>query len=358
MKKVIVAIDSFKGCLTSAEANAAAARGLLSAHPECDVQCVTVSDGGEGWLDAFDAALGCQRVEVPCHDPMMRRMVAPYLIHDDTAIIEIAKASGLTLLSPEERNPMRATSYGTGELVADALARGCRKLIVGLGGSATSDAGMGMLRAIIDRLAPNGRWDDIRQVMDVVCLVACDVTNPLSGPHGAAAVFGPQKGATPEMVDALDQRAKRFAELSARHFGYDLSDMPGAGAAGGLGYAFMQYFNAEQMPGIQLLLDIIDFDKKLHGATLVVTGEGSADRQTLMGKLPAGIMRRASAQGVPALLLAGKVEDAELMEREGFAKVLCINPPGLPLHEAMRKEVAEANISHTMAATDLMDGLW
>lgn len=353
MEKVIFVIDSFKGCLSSAEANAAAARGLLSAHPNCGVECVTVSDGGEGWLDAFDAALDCRRVEVPCHDPMMRRIVAPYLIYGNTAIIEIARASGLTLLAPEERNPMRATSYGTGELVADALKRGCKKLIVGLGGSATSDAGIGMLRAVVDNLAPKGQWDDIRQIIDVECVVACDVTNPLYGPDGAAAVFGPQKGATPEMVDALDNRAVRFAEFSARHFGRDMSDKPGAGAAGGLGYAFMQYFNARQMPGIQLLLDTIGFDKLLCGADLVVTGEGSADRQTLMGKLPTGIMRRASAQGVPTLLLAGKVEDAALLEREGFAKVLCINPPGLPLSEAMRKEVAAANISHIMADVEV-----
>lgn len=222
MKKIIVAIDSFKGCLTSAGANQAACEGILDRMPEAKVVQVPVSDGGEGWLEAFYAAMGGSIVEVDVKDPLMRTIVAQYLLMGDTAVIEIAKASGLTLLKPEERNPMVATSYGTGQLVVDAIRRGCKHIIVGLGGSATSDCGIGMLEAI-----ENADYKDVRFT------IATDVTNPLCGENGAAHIFGPQKGATPEMVEALDARAKRFAEASTKHLGRDCQNMPGAGAAGG-----------------------------------------------------------------------------------------------------------------------------
>ena len=198
----------------------------------------------------------------------------------------MAKASGLTLLRLEARNPMQATSYGTGLLVADAVRRGSKHVVVGLGGSATSDCGMGMIRAIIDAFAKGGTWDDVRVLDDVRFTIATDVTNPLCGENGAAYVFAPQKGATPEMVVSLDARAQRFAEVSARHFGYDRQNEQGAGAAGGLGYAFLQYMKAACRSGIDLLLDAVHFDEVLKDADLVITGEGSADRQTLMGKLP------------------------------------------------------------------------
>lgn len=300
--KIIVAIDSFKGCLTSAEANQAASEGVYAKMPDAQVVQVPVSDGGEGWLEAFHAAMGGKIVEVNVKDPLMRTIVASYLIQGDTAVIEIAKASGLTLLSPEERNPMVATSYGTGQLVVDAVRRGCKHIIVGLGGSATSDCGIGMLRAIINSFSKGGNWDDVRELDDVRFTIATDVTNPLCGEQGAAHVFAPQKGASPDMVFALDARAKRFAEASAKHLGRDCQNMPGAGAAGGLGYAFLQYMNADCCSGIDLLLDTIHFDDLLQDADLVITGEGSADRQTLMGKLPFGILQRAQRHHVPVML--------------------------------------------------------
>ena len=243
--KIIVAIDSFKGCLTSAEANQAASEGIFSKIPDAEVVQVPVSDGGEGWLEAFMAAMGGELVSVNVKDPLLRPIVAQYLVQGDTAVIEIAKASGLTLLKPEERNPMVATSYGTGQLVVDAVRRGCKHIIVGLGGSATSDCGIGMLRAIIDAFAKNGKWDDVRELNDVRFTIATDVTNPLCGENGAAHIFAPQKGASHDDVLALDARAKRFAEASAKHLGRDCQNTPGAGAAGGLGYAFLQYMNAE-----------------------------------------------------------------------------------------------------------------
>ena len=342
--KIIVAIDSFKGCLTSAEANQAASEGIISKVPEAGVVQVPVSDGGEGFMEAFMAAMGGEIVEVNVKDPLMRPIVAQYLMQGDTAVIEIAKASGLTLLSPEERNPMVATSYGTGQLVVDAVRRGCKHIIVGLGGSATSDCGIGMLRAIIDAFAKHGSWDDVRELDDVRFTIATDVTNPLCGENGAAHVFAPQKGATPEMVEALDARAKRFAEASAKHLGRDCQNMSGAGAAGGLGYAFQQYMNADCRSGIDLLLDTIHFDDLLQDADLVITGEGSADRQTLMGKLPFGILQHAQPQNIPVMLIAGRIADEQHLLAAGFSRVACINPPGLPLEIALQPATAKENI--------------
>lgn len=347
--KVIVAIDSFKGCLTSKEANGAAAEGIRNAFPEAEVVEVPVSDGGEGYMEAFHAAVGGQLEEVTVRDPLMRLITAKYLLHNEMAVIEIAKASGLTLLAKEERNPMVATSYGTGQLVADAVRKGAKQIIIGLGGSATSDAGVGMLRALIDTFARHGRWDDIEALKEVSFTIASDVKNPLCGENGAAHVFAPQKGATPEMVLTLDERARKFAEVSARHFGYDRSEMAGAGAAGGLGYAFLQYLDAKCMSGIQLLLDTIRFKEMVKDADLIITGEGSADRQTLMGKLPVGILEQAGK--VPVCLIAGKISDQEELLKAGFANVACINPPGIALEEAMRQEVAKENIRHTVVTT-------
>ena len=345
--KIVLAIDSFKGCLTSVEANQAAAEGIRAVRPDAEVVQVPVSDGGEGFLDAFHAALGGEMVPIVVHDPLMRRISARYLLKGDTAVIEMAQACGLTLLSADERNPLLATSYGVGLLVADAVRRGARHIIVGLGGSATSDAGIGMIRALIDAFAPHGTWDDVQALRPVRFTIASDVQNPLCGANGAAHVFAPQKGATPEMVSRLDARARRFAEVSARHFGYNRSQQPGAGAAGGLGYAFLQYLDADCQPGIRLLLDALHFRELISDATLIVTGEGSADRQTLMGKLPMGILQQ--SHGIPVALIAGRISDRDRLLRAGFAKVKCINPAGLPQEVAMQSSIACRNIAETVS---------
>lgn len=391
--KVIVAIDSFKGCLTSTQANLAAEEGVKSACPAAEVVQLPVSDGGEGFVHACHKALmemksekgkmkneggtieseklkvnnekckeeseegkiinerdiiendGCF-VEVTVNDPLMRPVRAKYLLQDRRAVIEIAQASGLTLLKREERNPLAATSYGTGQLVADAVRRGAKDIIVGLGGSATSDAGQGMLEALIDAFSNNGQWNGIEELKDVRFTIATDVRNPLCGPEGAAHVFAPQKGATPDQVLILDERARVFAERSARIFGYDRSVQPGAGAAGGLGYAFLQYLNAECRSGVELLLEMYDFMEKVRDADLIITGEGSADRQTLMGKLPKGILEQSG--GVPVWLLAGRIKDKEALLGAGFSRVECINAPGTPLAEALRPEVAMEGIKRTI----------
>lgn len=338
---IIVAIDSFKGCLTSMEANRAAAEGIRRVLPDAEIVQVPVSDGGEGFLGAFHAAIGGELVEVTVKDPLMRPIKAKYLLKGETAVIEMAQASGLTLLTNEERNPMVATSYGTGQLVADAVRKGAKHVIVGLGGSATSDAGMGMLQALKENLPPK----------DVRFTIASDVKNPLYGENGAAQVFAPQKGATADDVLQLDERARKFAEDSARHFGYDRSQEAGAGAAGGLGYAFLQYLDADCKPGIQLLLETIHFDEMVKGANLIITGEGAADRQTLMGKLPMGILQQSAE--VPVCLIAGRIKNQEELLKAGFAQVACINPDGITLEEAMRKEVAKRNISDTVSRLSL-----
>ena len=334
---IIVAIDSFKGCLTSMEANQAAAEGIRRVLPDAEIVQVPVSDGGEGFLEAFHAAIGGELVEVTVRDPLMRPIKAKYLLKGETAVIEMAQASGLTLLTNEERNPMVATSYGTGQLVADAVRKGAKHVIVGLGGSATSDAGIGMLQALKENLPPK----------DVRFTIASDVKNPLYGENGAAQVFAQQKGATADDVLQLDERARKFAEDSARHFGYDRSQEEGAGAAGGLGYAFLQYLDADCKPGIQLLLETIHFDEMVKGANLIITGEGAADRQTMMGKLPMGILQRSA--GVPVCLIAGRIKNQEELLRAGFVQVASINPDGITLEEAMRKEVAKRNISDTVS---------
>lgn len=241
---------------------------------------------------------------------------------------------------------MITTSYGTGQLIVDAVRKGAEHVIVGLGGSATSDAGQGMLHAFIDNFGKYGQWDEIQALKGVRFTIASDVQNPLCGEQGAAAVYGPQKGATPEMVERLDARARKFAEVSARHFGYDYSEKPGAGAAGGLGYALMQYLHADCHSGIDLLLDAINFDEIVSDADCIITGEGSADRQTLMGKLPKGILNRSGKATV--YLIAGHISDAEDLLRAGFTKVECINPPDILLEEAMRPEVAKKNIRQTI----------
>ena len=348
-KKIIIACDSYKGCLSSREVNEAIASGVKEwnaddASPEMnnlisdtaspEIITLEMSDGGEGMLDAFLSAMKGERVRIHAHDALMRWIEAEYGIVDDTAIIEIAQTAGLALIEPEQRNPMKATSWGVGEMIMNAYRRGVRRFIVGLGGSATSDCGIGMLKAMGDD------WKKIRQECSFV--LASDVTNPLCGENGAAYVFAPQKGADAKMVQMLDDRARKFAEVSAKHFGYDRSMVSGAGAAGGLGYAFLQYFNAETRPGAELLLDEIGFDALILDADLVITGEGHSDKQTLMGKLPQRILEHGANQKI--WLVSGGVSDRQAMLDAGFDRVIQVTPDSMPLEEAMKPDVARNNI--------------
>lgn len=358
-KKIIIACDSYKGCLTSREVNEAIASGVKewnaedassgienvdsdAAFPE--IICLEMSDGGEGMLDAFLSAMKGERVSIHAHDALMRWIEAEYGIVNDTAIIEIAQAAGLALIEPEQRNPMKATSWGVGEMIMNAYRRGVRHFIVGLGGSATSDCGIGMLKAMGDD------WKKIRQECSFV--LASDVTNPLCGENGAAHVFAPQKGADAEMVEMLDARARKFAEVSAKHFGYDRSEVPGAGAAGGLGYAFLQYFGAEVSAGAELLLREIGFDEMIRDADLVITGEGHSDRQTLMGKLPQRILehvlKNKATTDQQIWLVSGGVSEKQALLDAGFDQVLAVSPQNMDLEEALNPKIAKRNIANAI----------
>ena len=348
MNKYILAIDSFKGCLSSIEAEAAASKGIRMSDEGAEIICIPVSDGGEGMLEAFMAALKAERVEAPVHDPLMRPIIAEYGIKDRLAIIEVAKACGLTLLSEEERNPLRATSYGVGELILDAINHGCNEFIIGLGGTAISDCGIGMLQAIIE-CEKKQNWDEVSYLFaNLKIILASDVSNPLYGENGAAYVFARQKGADDRQIELLERKAKTFADISRKHFGYDFSHTKGAGAAGGLGYAFIQYMHATMKSGIELLLDLLNFDRMMEGTTCVITGEGRADSQTLMGKLPFGIMEKARSHKISTCLIAGQIINSNRLRAAGFADILNINPLNFPVEDAMKSENAIKNITDTI----------
>ena len=365
--KVVIAIDSFKGCLPSQEAGEAAARGVRRAWPGCQTLIVPVADGGEGLLEALVNASGGSLVSIRAHGPLMERRSACYGLSRDgrTAFVEMARISGLPLVPEARRNPLQTTTYGTGELIRDALGRGCRRVLVGLGGSATNDAGMGMLRALGFRFldkegkeaAPGGRAlgkveriddaDVLPAVRETEFLAACDVRNTFYGTDGAAYVFAPQKGATPEQVEELDEGLRHFSEVARRHTGTDISSLPGAGAAGGMGGGMAAFLHAELKPGIELVLDTAGFPALIQDADLVITGEGRADRQTLMGKVPAGVLAEARKRGIPVALLAGQVEDEAALLEAGFKTVCCINPPGTPLSLALRPDFARQQLENT-----------
>lgn len=349
--KYLLAIDSFKGCLSSAEVEETIAEALRKQG--ADVTAIPLSDGGEGMLEAFTHALNGTLREVSVHDPLMRSLTARYgVTAEGMAIVETSQACGLTLMTEAERNPMIATTYGVGEMVAHAILSGCRQFIIGLGGSGTSECGIGMLQALTERLAGGRSFDAIRPLLeDCRFTLASDVRNVLYGEQGAAYTFGRQKGATDDMIRVLDERARQFAESSASHWGFDKSSEPGAGAAGGLGYAFMQYLGAKAVSGADLLLDLVRFDKQMEGTDVVITGEGRADRQTLMGKLPERVLCRAKAQHIPVWLMAGRIADREALLDAGFEKVEAITPEEMPTSEAILPATARRNLTKWIERT-------
>lgn len=368
-RKIVVASDSFKGSLTSLEVAQSVEKAFKEVYPSCEVIKVNVADGGEGTMDALQQTLGGRKVSMSVSDPLGRPVQASYVILDDgvTAVLEMSAASGLPLLSPEERNPSKTSTLGTGELICDALSQGCRRFLVGIGGSATNDAGMGMLHALGYRfldasgqeLSPvGGSMVDVASIDmssrnpyldEAEFIVACDVKAPLFGPDGAAYVFAPQKGADQQMVEALDQGLRHFASVSADETGHDYSSMEGSGAAGGLGYAFRQFLGARLERGVEMVLDAIHFDQIIQGADLVVTGEGRVDSQTLTGKTPFGVAQHARRQDIPVVAIGGSVIiDQFQAQLAGFMDALQVTPAGMPLEEAMKPEVAAENVYKTI----------
>lgn len=353
--KVIFAPDKFKGSCPADKAAEAMARGWKGIFPGDEAVLMPVADGGDGTLAAMHAACGGQYITVGVQGPMGDTIQEKWLLLDDgTAVIEMALASGLGLVAESQRDVRRADTFGTGQLISDALDRGCRRFIVGIGGSATNDGGIGMLRALgvkflsaKDELIAPGDLITLEQIdfsgfdlrlAECSITIASDVSNPLCGANGASAVYGPQKGATASDVAHMDMCLKKLSEVAAAQMGFDRSESPGAGAAGGVGWALMQCCGASMRPGIELVLDAAGFDKMLSGAGLVVTGEGSVDGQTAMGKALSGIAGRAQDSGVPVAVIAGSLgRGHEAIFDIGMDCALSIVPGPMPLHEAMER---------------------
>ena len=367
--KVCIAIDSFKGSISSKEAGEAARRGLKAVYPKSSVSVTGLADGGEGTVDAIITATSGKLVTASVTGPLGKPVKATYGIIPDTgtAIIEIASAAGLTLVPKKSRNPLHTTTYGVGELILHAISEGCRKFIIGLGGSATNDGGAGMLSALgVDLLDKKGKpikhgaagladLCEIRthgmakELKKCRFTVACDVKNPLCGELGASAVFGPQKGATEMTVADMDRSLEKFARLTKAENPKADPSREGAGAAGGLGYAFLSYLGAKMRSGIDIVMEATSLEDKIKVADVVVTGEGKIDGQSAMGKAPVGVARLAKKYKKPVVAIAGAVgEGAELCHDEGITAIFPILHAPSSLSEAMNSENAKKNLEETV----------
>lgn len=367
--KAVIAIDSLKGSLSSLEAGDAIRTGILNVVPDAQVQVRPLADGGEGTVEALTLGMGGTLQNVTVTGPLGDKVNAQYGILQDgsTAVLEMSAAAGITLVPREKLNPMKTTTYGVGEMIRDAVKKGCRHFIVGIGGSATNDGGIGMLQALgyglLDKdgnQVPFGAQglEQIETITDDSVLpelsqcqfrIACDVTNTLCGEEGASAVFGPQKGADAAMVMRMDKALAHYAELSHRK--YEKADMnkPGTGAAGGLGFAFLSYTDAVLESGIKIVLDETHLEDYVKDADLVITGEGRLDGQTVMGKAPIGVAHIAKKYDKPVLAFAGSVTpDAKACNEHGIDAYFPILRGILTLQEAMEPEIARQNMIDTV----------
>lgn len=351
MKKVVVASDSFKGCLSSAQVADAVEKGIHEVYPECEVVKLGVADGGEGTLDVFRMTYGGTEITMTVEGPLVDQVEATYLILPDgeTAVIEMASVCGLTLVPADRRDPIKSTTCGLGQLIMDAIVRGCRKVIVTLGGSATVDAGLGMLSAMGFRFYNAAElellvdYDDgqvPQEVRDTEFVAVCDVKAPLCGPDGAALRYGPQKGMDRYMAEAIECGMRNFADIVKDKTGISLHEMPAAGAAGGVGGAMIAFLGAEVRQGSDAVLDAVCFEEHLKGADLIITGEGRIDCQTMDGKLPYAVACRAG--GVPVVAVCGCSEVTSL---PCFVSILPVTPSGMPLDHAMKPMTASKNIT-------------
>jgi glycerate kinase len=368
--RVLVAPQEFKGSLTAAEAADAIAAGVRDALPDAEIDAVPMSDGGAGLVDALLSARSGERVTTRVHDPLMRPVDATWaLLADGSAAIEMAAASGLVLLTEDERDPLVATTFGTGELILAALAHGATRIVVGVGGSATVDAGAGAIQALGVRLldaggvdlAPGGgplaRLERIdlsgrdARLTRVRIRIACDVKNTLCGPQGAAAVFGPQKGASSHQIRALDAALRRFADVARRDTGVDVLETTGGGAAGGLAAGLMVGAGATLEPGFPLIAREVGLEAKVAAADLVITGEGRLDAQTAFGKTASGVAGLARKHGRRVAVIAGSVDALYDVHSGAFDVVERATPAGMPLTEALRRardlvRQAAARVAH------------
>lgn len=367
--KVMVLIDSFKGSMTSMEAGNAAKAGILKVHPEAEVTVRPLADGGEGTTDALIEGLGGEKVTLTVTGPMKTPVEAYYGILADktTAVMEMAQAAGITLVDADHKNPGVATTFGVGEMIKDAIGRGCRKFIIGIGGSATNDGGIGMLKALgVKFLTEDG--DDageganalgkihfvslehlLPEIKDCDFQVACDVNNPLCGENGATYIYGKQKGVAESDMKRVDEDMQHYAKVTAERMEKDCSKEAGAGAAGGMGFAFISYLGANLVPGIELILKVIHFKEDVQNADIVITGEGRLDLQTAMGKAPVGVAKEAKKHGCKVLAFAGSVtKEAIACNENGIDAFFPIVRGVCTLEEAMDNDTARGNLSDTV----------
>ncbi len=373
--KITVAMDSFKGSISSEEAGYAVKTGICRADPEAEVEVCLFADGGEGTVEALVSGKNGKKQKIRVTGPMGESVCCEYGIRNDgTAVMEIARAAGLTLLPREKRNPLTATTYGVGEMIKDAIERGCTRFVIGIGGSATNDGGAGMLQALgygfldregkqvargaeglknLERITEQAIFPKLRQCQ---FRVACDVTNPLCGENGCSIVYSPQKGASPSDARKMDEWMRHYAEVTKRCFLKADPQRPGAGAAGGLGFAFETFLHAQLTPGVQIVIEEIGLEEAVKGADLVVTGEGRLDGQTIMGKAPAGVAGIAKKYGKPVIALAGSVgKDAAACNGCGIDAFFPILKFPVSAEQAMNPEEAKQNLSD---AAEQMLRLW
>lgn len=364
--KIVIAIDSFKGSLSSLEAGNAAAEGVRRVFASAEIKVSPLADGGEGTVEALVNGMGGAKHTVTVTGPLGKPVSCVYGILEkaNTAVIEMSGAAGITLLAENEKNPLHTTTYGVGEVIRDAIAKGCRRFIVGIGGSATNDGGIGMLQALgYGFLDAKGRQaafgakgladlDAIDNAKVIPALagcsfrIACDVRNPLCGEQGCSAVYGPQKGATPSMIARMDGWLERYAALAKEKFPNADPCKAGTGAAGGLGFAFLTFTNAVLEPGVKIVLEETGLETAIARADIVITGEGRLDRQTIMGKAPAGVARLAKKYGKPVVAFAGSVsKEAAECNRNGIDAFFPILRDVATLEEAMEPENAKMNMA-------------
>lgn len=365
---ITIAIDSFKGSLSSMEAGQAVAEGIRRVMPSVGIRIRPLADGGEGTTEALTAGLGGELKSLTVTGPLGRPVTASYgLIRErKMAVLEMASAAGLTLISQEERNPLEATTYGVGEMIRDAIGEGCRHFLVGIGGSATNDGGTGMLSALgfqfldseghpiplgakgLENLARISAENARPELSQCSFHIACDVTNPLCGENGCSAVYGPQKGADPEMIRQMDQWMERYGDLAARTFPAADKEAPGAGAAGGLGFAFLTFLNGSLESGVGMVLKEINLKDDIRDADLVITGEGRLDAQTVMGKAPIGVAHLAKEYGKPVIAFSGAVtREAGLCNQHGIDAFFPIMRSVVSLQEALDPGEARINAADT-----------
>ncbi len=365
--EVTIAIDSFKGSLSSLEAGSAAAEGIKRVFPDAVINIRPIADGGEGTTEALAIGLGGRLKTVKAHDSLMRETNCTYCIAGSTAVIEMAVAAGLPQLSADERNPMNTTTYGVGELILDAIAEGCRDFVIGIGGSSTNDGGTGMLSALGfeffdkngDRISLGAKGlRDIASISDVNAdpklrscrfRVACDVTNPLCGELGCSAVYAPQKGASPEDIVLMDNWLAAYARLTKEKYPDADAAYPGCGAAGGMGFALREYLGGELTSGIGLILDVTRLEDYIKNSDLVITGEGRLDSQSAMGKAPVGVATLAKKYGKTCIAFAGAVtEDAGVCNKAGIDAFFPIRRRICTLEEALDTKNAHRDLSDTV----------